>query len=103
MYPGILPARFRSLCPQRTEALGRTQLKETANPNDEYSFVVSNEQSGQRLDLFLSRVIPDLSRSHFKKLIKEDLVLVNGTPVKPSYETRAGDLIMARVPGPGAG
>ena len=67
--------------------------------NDEYSFVVSNEQSGQRLDLFLSRVIPDLSRSHFKKLIKEDLILVNGNPVKPSYETRAGDLIMAKVPG----
>jgi 23S rRNA pseudouridine1911/1915/1917 synthase len=61
--------------------------------------VVSNEQSGQRLDLFLSRVIPDLSRSHFKKLIKEDLILVNGNPVKPSYETRAGDLIMAKVPG----
>ena len=78
-------------------------MKEPANSNDEYSFVVSKEQSGQRLDLFLSRVIPDFSRSHFKKLIKEDLVLVNGTPVKPSYETRAGDLIMARVPGPASG
>jgi 23S rRNA pseudouridine1911/1915/1917 synthase len=74
-------------------------LTETANSNDEYSFVVSNEQSGQRLDLFLSGAIPDLSRSHFKKLIKEDLILVNGNPVKPSYETRAGDLIMAKVPG----
>ena len=61
--------------------------------------MVSNEQSGQRLDLFLSRVIADLSRSHFKKLIKEDLVRVNGSPAKPSYETRAGDLIMAKVPG----
>ncbi len=74
-------------------------MKETANPNNEYSFVVSNEQSGQRIDLFLSRVIPDLSRSHFKKLIKEDLILVNGNAVKPSYETRAGDLILAKVPG----
>ena len=72
---------------------------ETANSNGEYSFVVTNEQGGQRIDLFLSRVIPDLSRSHFKKLIKEDLILVNGNPVKPSYETRAGDLIMAKVPG----
>ncbi len=47
----------------------------------------------------MSRVIPDLSRSHFKKLIKEDLILVNGNPVKPSYETREGDLIVAKVPG----
>ncbi len=76
-------------------------MTETPNQIDEYSFVVSDEQSGQRLDLFLSRVIEDLSRSHFKKLIREDLVRVNGTPAKPSYETRAGDLIMARVPRPG--
>lgn len=74
-------------------------MTELANSNNEYSFVVSREQSGQRLDLFLSGVIPDFSRSHFKKLIKEDLILVNGNPVKPSYETRAGDLIMAKVPG----
>ncbi|MFZ0932040.1 MAG: RluA family pseudouridine synthase [Syntrophobacteraceae bacterium] len=72
---------------------------ETENSNDEYSFVVLNEQSGQRLDVFLSRVIPDLSRSHFKKLIKEDLVLLNGNPAKPSYETRTGDLIVAKVRG----
>ena len=72
---------------------------ETANSNGDYSFVVTNEQGGQRIDLFLSRVIPDLSRSHFKKLIKEDLILVNGNPVKPSHETRAGDLIIAKVPG----
>jgi len=74
-------------------------LIETANSNGDYSFVVTNEQGGQRIDLFLSRVIPDLSRSHFKKLIKEDLILVNGNPVKPSHETRAGDLIIAKVPG----
>ena len=67
----------------------------------ESSFVVSNEQSGQRVDRFLSRMIPELSRSHFKKLIKEDQVLVNGVPVKPSYETRGGDLIMARLSAPG--
>ncbi len=70
--------------------------------NDEYSFVVSNDQSGQRLDVILSRVIPDLSRSHFKKLINEDLVLINGNPTKPSYETRAGDLITAKIHGQGS-
>ena len=76
-------------------------LVDTVNSKDEYSFVVSNEQGGQRLDLFLSRKIPDLSRSHFKKLINDDLVLVNGSPAKPSYDTRAGDLIVVKVPAPG--
>lgn len=65
--------------------------------------MVSIEQRGQRLDLFLSRVIEDLSRSHFKKLIKDGMVLVNGVSAKPSYETRAGDLVVVKMPGPGAG
>gem|GEM_PF-4769381 len=30
-------------CPQMTEALGPNPLTKTANPNDEYSFVVSNK------------------------------------------------------------
>lgn len=64
----------------------------------EYSFAVSYEQSGQRLDLLLSRMFADFSRSRFKKLIDEDLVLVNGVPARPSYVTRAGDLIVAKVP-----
>jgi 23S rRNA pseudouridine1911/1915/1917 synthase len=66
----------------------------------EYSFVVSNEQQGQRIDLFLSKLIPCLSRSHFKKLINDEFVWVNGAAVKPSYETRVGDIVLARVPQP---
>ena len=69
----------------------------------EYDFMVSEEQSRQRLDLFLSGMIPDLSRSHLKRLIKEKQVAVNGTPAKPSHEIRAGDSITVRRPdGPGA-
>lgn len=63
--------------------------------------MVSNEQQGQRIDLFLSRLIPHLSRSHFKKLINDNLVRVNGAVVKPSYEMRVGDIVLARVPEPG--
>jgi len=75
-------------------------LIRTANHGDEYSFTISRERGGQRLDLFLAGVLPDFSRSHLKKLIKEGQVLVNGNPVKPSYETRAGDLITADIRGP---
>ena len=76
-------------------------MAHTANPNEEYSFVVSKEQSTQRIDLFLSRVLPDFSRSHLKRLIKEGLVLVNGNLVKPSCETRAGDLVTVKTLEPG--
>ncbi|MHC1728997.1 MAG: RluA family pseudouridine synthase [Syntrophobacteraceae bacterium] len=77
-------------------------IQKTATSRSEHSFTVTYEQEGQRLDLFLSRVIPDLSRSHFKKLITERMVLVNGSSAKPSYETRAGDLIHAVIPEPEA-
>ena len=76
-------------------------MAQTANPGDEYSFSVSMEQSGQRIDLFLTGVLPDISRSHIKRLIKEGRVLVNGNPVKPSHETRAGELVTADIRGAG--
>lgn len=72
------------------------------NSKSEYSFVVAGEERGQRLDLFLSGRIPELSRSHLKKLIREELVWVNGVAAKPSYETRTADAIRVRVPEPEA-
>lgn len=72
----------------------------TAIQGTDYSFVVSQELSGQRLDLFLTKVIPDFSRSHLQAVIKEGLVLVNGSPVKPSCETRAGDMVTVKIFGP---
>ncbi|MFZ2447012.1 MAG: RluA family pseudouridine synthase [Syntrophobacteraceae bacterium] len=70
------------------------------HPKSEYSFVVSSEQQGRRIDRFLSELIPELSRSHLKRLIVDELVRVNGAVVKPSYETRTGDIVHAAVPRP---
>ncbi len=66
----------------------------------EYSFIVSDAQRGRRIDQLLSGLIPDLSRSHLQRLIRDELVRVNGVAVKPSYEARAGDLIRAVIPAP---
>lgn len=65
-----------------------------------YSLVVSAEQQGRRIDLFLSELIPELSRSHIQKLIREGQVRVNGVIVKPSYEARMGDSVLADIPEP---
>ena len=75
-------------------------MTQKARTVEEHSFAVSKEQSGQRIDLFLTGVLPDFSRSHLKKMIKEGHVLVNGNAVKPSYETRGGDLVTAGIRGP---
>lgn len=68
-------------------------MTRAAAPNGGHSFVVSKEQAGLRIDRFLAGVLPDFSRSHLTKLIKEGLILVNAKPVKPSYEIRADDLV----------
>ncbi len=70
------------------------------NPQSEHSFLVSNSQQGERLDLFLSRLVPEISRSHLKRLILDELVRVNGACVKPSYETRTGDVVRVVIPEP---
>jgi 23S rRNA pseudouridine1911/1915/1917 synthase len=62
--------------------------------------LVSPEEAPQRLDLFLSRHCPDLSRSRLQGLIKEGAVRVNGQPSRSSYQIRPADCIDLEVPVP---
>ena len=45
----------------------------------------------ERLDKFLSAMLPDQSRSYLQKIIKDGNVLVNGEPKKSSYRLEDGD------------
>ncbi|RLJ70015.1 23S rRNA pseudouridine1911/1915/1917 synthase [Hydrogenivirga caldilitoris] len=72
-------------------------MKKTA---EVLEFEVSPQQAGERLDLFLSRVYPELSRSYLKKLIEEGFVLVGGKERKPSYKIKEGDVVQLLLPEP---
>ena len=61
-------------------------------------FVVND--SDERLDMFLSRSDPDLSRSQVQRLMEEGYVLLNGSAPKPSRKLRAGDRISLVLPPP---
>lgn len=52
----------------------------------------------ERLDLYLSNEVEDISRSQIKNLIKDKLVLVNGKIEKPSYLVKEDDLIEVDIP-----
>lgn len=54
--------------------------------------------SGDRIDSFLSLQIEELSRSRIQKLIKDELVLVNGKSVKTSYKLNEGDVVSVDIP-----
>ena len=57
---------------------------------------------GERLDAFLARSVPDLSRSAAQKLIEDALVLRNGKPGKKNDKLNVGDAVSYEIPEPKA-
>ena len=67
-------------------------------PKKKYTIDITSTDSPQRIDRLLAAQFPQLSRSFIQKLIHQDLVLVNGKPVKASYRPEAGDKIEIYIP-----
>ena len=61
-------------------------------------FVVEEEQSGERIDKFLSETLPELSRSYIQKLIKDNQVTANEKVVKANYKLNTGDVLYLEEP-----
>ncbi|MCR5431245.1 MAG: RluA family pseudouridine synthase [Lachnospiraceae bacterium] len=66
--------------------------------SEKLKFIVSDESEGMRIDSYLASLCPDLSRSYIKKLIDEDLVILNNSSVKPSLKVSEGDIAEIDVP-----
>lgn len=64
------------------------------------NFVADEQSANKRLDVFLSEVLPDISRSHIKTLIEENKVLLNGKSKKSGEKLKAGDEIFVEIPEP---
>ena len=63
------------------------------NENQNNIYIVTEDDSGQRLDVFLSAFYPEVSRSFIQKRIKDSDVLVNDITQKASYIIRINDII----------
>ena len=48
------------------------------------------EQSGERVDVFLARTLPELTRSAIQRLLEQGCVTSGGRPVKKNAKTEAG-------------
>ena len=60
-------------------------------------FKISAEQAKTRLDAFLFSTDSSFTRSHYKNLIDEGHVLVNGKQVKAGYALKAGDEVLVEM------
>jgi len=58
------------------------------------------DRTGERVDSFLSRLLPDLTRSAAQRLLEEGLVTRCGAPVKKSDKTVPGDTFTVALPDP---
>ncbi|HEY8345084.1 MAG TPA: RluA family pseudouridine synthase, partial [Bacillota bacterium] len=58
-----------------------------------FTWTVKEEESGQRIDRYLSGKSSFPSRAYLQKLIKAEQVRVNGLPVKASYKLESADEI----------
>ncbi len=63
-------------------------------------FCFPSERPAERLDSFLSFCLPDISRSQIKKLIDDNLVLVNGQTAKASLKLKGDEQIEVTLPEP---
>jgi 23S rRNA pseudouridine1911/1915/1917 synthase len=64
------------------------------------SFIVEKSLPSERLDVFLRRKFPAVSRVALKRLIEEGHVRLNRQRVKPTHAPRAGESIEIRWPEP---
>lgn len=64
----------------------------------ELTFITAEEDTGARLDKFLSGQFSDMTRSFLQKLIKEEQVFVDVQPAKANYRLKPGQTITVHIP-----
>ena len=71
--------------------------EEAIKKNEEQIVKVEEDDSGERIDSYLSKKM-DLTRTRIKQLIKDENVLVNGKKAKPAYKVERDDEISVVIP-----
>lgn len=68
---------------------------------DENKYVYEiSEEADERIDVFLTKKLVDLSRSHIQRLINAGHVSIHGKPKKANYKLRPKDLVEVFIPEP---
>ena len=63
-------------------------------------FLVTEEEEGDRLDVYLSEQLGDMSRSYIQKIIKDKKAMVNNKIEKPKYQVKEDDRVSIEIPAP---
>ena len=80
--------------------MGVAALTATSEVPTTFKLVVPKEYARMRLDLFLVKSLPELSRSRIQQLIRAGFVRVGGVTTRPHQSVRSGDKIEVTEPPP---
>lgn len=61
-------------------------------------FIASDSDENTRIDKYISEKMTELSRNYIQKLIKDEIVFVNGSPCKQNHLLKPGDKIEFEIP-----
>lgn len=76
-------------------------METKSEQENKVTLVVSDSYSiGDRIDLYLTRQLPKISRSKIQKLIRDGKVLVNGAACKSSLIVQGGEELEITFPSP---
>lgn len=64
----------------------------------EHHFIIRSQESGQRLDRYLSRKLSEISRSSITKLIQAGNVAVDGQKKKSGHKVKTGEAVQVALP-----
>lgn len=59
---------------------------------------VYKDDSPQRIDVYLSGVLENTTRSHIQRLIEENNIEVDKKPIKANYKLKSGDVVSVKIP-----
>jgi 23S rRNA pseudouridine1911/1915/1917 synthase len=85
--------RYAALKPLTAASPEIRVLEELEAEDGVRSFTAEVAAAGMRLDAYLAKALPDISRGRVQMLIENDQVRVNGQPAKPKNKLRGGEEI----------
>ncbi len=76
------------------------QMLTELTEQDVTEHIVSLEEAGTRIDVFVTSIDDQLTRARVQKLVEQGEITVNGLPVKSNYKIKEGDSILIQQPEP---
>lgn len=96
--PKTVPDLLFRIFPVRASAsYTLAAMAEVMERSARFVFSIGEAEAGQRLDHFLARAFPQVSRVLLRRATADGRVRVNGQPSRSNYRLRVGDLVTVEI------